>query len=60
MNEIPPTFPDTAMPTIIPGMDIERPNTDVEMTYLENNNNNKAIRQKLTNNNVYEANIHKI
>ena len=60
MNEILPTFPDTAMPTIIPGMDIERPNTDVEMTYLENKNNNKAIRQKLTNNNVYESNIHKI
>ena len=38
----------------------KRPKTDEAMTYLEKNNIDEAIRQKLRNKDVYESDTHKI
>ena len=48
------------MTTIIPGMGVKHPNMDAEMTYLENNNIDKAIHKKLREKYVYKTDMHKI
>ena len=53
-------FPDTEMPTIVPNMDVERPEMDTEMTYLEKKKIDKSISQKPRNKDVYETDMHKI
>ena len=45
-------FIDPEMPTIT-DLGIERPKTDVEMTYLEKNNIDEAIYQKLRKKDLY-------
>ena len=60
MTKTPATFPDPDMTKIIPHTGAERPNMDAEMTYLENNNIDKAIRQRLSNKDVYEIYMHNI
>ena len=47
------------MPTIT-DLGIKRPKTDGEMTYLEKNNIDEAIRQKLRKKDVYESDMNKI
>ena len=47
------------MPTIT-DFGTERPKIDGEMTYLEKNNINEAIRQKLRNKDFYKSDMHKI
>ena len=47
------------MPTIT-DLGIERPETDGEMTYLEKNNINEFIRQKLRKKDVYQLDMHNI
>ena len=59
MNETAANFPNPDMPTIT-DLGIERPKTDGEMTYLENNNIDEAIRKKLRKKDVYESDMHKI
>ena len=59
MTETAATFPDPHIPTIT-YLGIEHPKTDGEMTYLEKRNIHEAIRQKLSNNCVYESDMHKI
>ena len=59
MPETVATFPDPYMPTST-YLDIERPKTDGEMTYLEKNKINEAICQKLRNKDFYQSDMHKI
>ena len=59
MTETASNFPDPEMPTITE-LGTERPQTDGEMTYLEKNNINEAICQKLRKKDVYESEMHKI
>ena len=53
------TFPDPDIPTIIPDTVVKRPKTETHMTYLERNNINEAIRQKLMKKDVYETDMQK-
>ena len=59
MTETASNFPDPEMP-IITDLVTKRPKTDGEMTYLEKNNIDEAIRQKLRKKDVYESDMHKI
>ena len=59
MTETAANFPDPEMPTIT-DLGIERPKTDGEMTYLNKNNIDEAIRQKLRKKDVYKSDMHKI
>ena len=59
MSETTSTFPDTEMSTIT-NLGTERLKKDGEMTYLEKNNTDEAIRQKLRKKYVYKSDIHKI
>ena len=59
MTETAATFPNIDMP-IITDLGTERPKTDAEMTCLDKNNINEAIRQKLRNKDVYESDIQNI
>ena len=59
MTETVATLPYPEMPNIT-DLGIERPKTDGEMTYIENNNINDAIRQNLRNKGVYQSDMHKI
>ena len=59
MTETAANFTDPEMPTIT-DLGIERPKTDGEMTYLEKNNIDEAIRQKLRKKDVYKSDMHKI
>ena len=52
MTETAATFPDPEIPTIT-DLGTELPKTDGEMTYLEKNNIDKAIRQNLRKKDVY-------
>ena len=54
------TFPDPDMPTIIPAMVNERPKTNREVNYLENNTIDEAIRQKPRKEGVYKTDMHNI
>ena len=47
------------MPTIT-DLGIEGPKTDGEMTYLEKNNIDEAIRQKMRKKDFYQSDMHKI
>ena len=60
MNKTLSTLTSPDMPIIIPEMIIEIPKMDVDMTYLKNNNIDKAIHQKLRNKDVYETDMQKI
>ena len=53
MTETADNFPNPEMPTIT-DLGIVRPKIDGEMTYLEKNNIDEAIRQKLRKKYVYE------
>ena len=59
MTETAANFPDPDMPTITE-LFTKRPKTDGEMTYLEKNNIDEAIRQNLGRKDVYESDMHKI
>ena len=59
MNKTAANFPDPDMPTIT-DLGIERPKTDGEMTYLEKNNIDEAIRQKLRKKDFYKSDMHNI
>ena len=60
MTETQENFPDPYMPTIFPYTGVKSPNTVVDMTYLEKNNIDKAIFQKLRKKYVYETDMCKI
>ena len=53
MTETAATSPDPEIPTIT-DLGIERPKIDGEMTYLEKNNTDEAIRQILRKKDFYE------
>ena len=57
MTETTATFPDLEMPNIT-DLGIERPKTEGEMNYLENNNIYEAIRKKLIKTDVYKLDMH--
>ena len=59
MNETAANFPDPEMPTITE-LGTERHKTDGEMTYLDKNNIDEAIRQKLRKKDVYESDMQKM
>ena len=59
MTETAAKLPDPEMPTIA-DLGIESPKIDGEMTYLEKNNIDRAIRQTLRNKDVYKSDMHKI
>ena len=59
MTETAATFPNTEIPTIT-DLGIKRPKTDGEMTYLEKNNTDEAIRQNMSKKDVYQSDMHKI
>ena len=60
MTATPETFPNSDMPTITTDMGAEHTNMDREITYLNKNNIDKDIRQKLRNKDVYKSNMHNI
>ena len=60
MNKAMVTLPDTQIPTIIPHKVVERPKTEVDMTYLKKKNIDEAIHQKLRKKDVYENDMHKV
>ena len=60
INKTLATFPNPDMPTIIPETCAKIPNMDADMTYLENNNIDEGIHQKLRNNDTYKTDMHKI
>ena len=60
MNETSDTFPDLYMPTIIPGTGIECPKTYMEMTYLEKNIVDEAVRQKMSKKDVNKTEMDNI
>ena len=60
MTETPETFHRPEIVIITADNVSENPKTDVDMTYLENNNINKAIRKKLCKKDVYETHMHNI
>ena len=60
MTEIPATLSDPYMPTIIPDMGTDGPKMDREKKYLEKNNFDETIHQKLRKEDVYENYMHKI
>ena len=60
MTQTPETFPYPEIPKIVPGTGIECLNTYTDITYLENNNIDKAICQKLRKKDVYETDMHNI
>ena len=49
VNETPVALPNRLMPTIVTDTGADHPKTYAKMTYLNNNNSNEAIRQKLRN-----------
>ena len=53
------TFPEPDMPTIT-DLGTERPKTDLDMTYLEKNNIDAAIRQNMRKEDVYQLDMQKI
>ena len=59
MTETAATFPNPDMPTIT-DLGTELPKTDAEMTYLNKNNIDEAIRQNLRKKDFYESDMHKI
>ena len=59
MTETEANFPDPEMP-IITDLGIKRPQKDGDITYLDKNNLNEAIRQKLRKKDFYESYMHKI
>ena len=59
MTETATNFPNPEMPTIN-DLGTDRPKTDGEMTYLEKNNIDEAIRQNLRNKDVYKSDMQKI
>ena len=60
ITKTPATFTEPEMPTIIPDTGAKRPKTNKEMTYLENNNIDKAVCQKPRKKDAYKTNMHKI
>ena len=60
MTETLANFPNPDMPTIIPDTCVKRPKTDADMTYLNNNNIDEAICQKISKKDLYETDMHKI
>ena len=59
MAETLDTFPDPDIPTI-PDLFTERPKRYSEMTYLEKNNIDEAIRQNMRKKDVYALSMHNI
>ena len=59
MTETAANFPDPDMP-IINDLGTKLPKTDEDMTYLEENNIDEAIRQNLRKKDVYKSDMHKI
>ena len=59
MTETAANLPDPDMPTITE-LGTECPRTDLEITYLNKNNIDEAIRQKLGKKDVYESYMHNI
>ena len=59
MTKNPATFPDPEMLTFNDS-GIKRPKTDADMTYLEKNNIDEAIKKKLRKKDVYESEMEKI
>ena len=60
MTEKPSTLPEPEMSKIIPDTGVSLLKTDAQMTYLENNNIDESIHQKLRKKDVYETDTHKI
>ena len=60
LNEIPATFSDPEMPTIIPDTGVEHPKTDVDVYFLKKKIIDEAIHQKLRKKYVYEIYMHNI
>ena len=60
MNEKPSTLPDPEIPTITPDTCVKRPKMYVEIAYLEKNSIGEAVRQKMSNTDVYKTDMHKI
>ena len=59
MTETAATFLDPDIHTIT-DLGTERPKTDGEMTYLERNDIDEAIRQNMRNKDVHESDMHRI
>ena len=59
MTETASNLPDPDMPTIT-YLGIENPKIDEEMTYLDKNNIDEAIRQNLGKKDFYKSDVHKI
>ena len=60
MTEKSATLPEPEMPKSIPDIGAEHPKKEGEMTYLENNNIDEDICQKLRKNDRYETDMQKI
>ena len=60
MIKTPETSPNPDMPTIIPDTVANHTKTDVDMTYLKNNNIDDAIHQKLRKRDKYDTNMYKM
>ena len=60
MTKTPATFPNSEIPEIIYETGTKCPKTEAEITYLNNNNIDEAIFQKLKKKAMYETEIHKI
>ena len=60
MTETPATFPNPEISKIIPYTGSKIPKTDMDMTYLENNNIDEAVRYKLRKKYVYKTYMHNI
>ena len=60
MIETPATFPGPGISRTIHDLFIKLPKIYAEMTYLENNNTNEAIRKNPGNKDVYESGMHNI
>ena len=60
MFETPTNFPVPQIVTILTYNGAKRPETDVEMNYLENKNIDENISQKIMNKDVYETYVYNI
>ena len=60
MTQAPENLPNLEMPTIITYTGVNRTKTYAEMTYIKNNNTDKATRHKPRKKNVHETDMHKI
>ena len=60
MTKTPETFSNPEIPTITPDTGTDRPKTYRKITYLEKNNIDEVICQKLSKKDVYETDMHNI